>query len=87
MSQIDEKQIPEEEAKQGRTGGRVLMVLVAALVLAAVAWAIAELYGEAIDEDAEQTTSVLLPDAPVSTQRPAAYPVQGRGTSTLSAFG
>jgi len=76
MSQSDHKQIPEEKAKQGLRGNRVLIVLVAALILAAVAWAVAEIYGEAIDEEAEQTTSVLLQPS-----------FQAAGTSTFSALG
>lgn len=43
------KIVPTDKARQGRWGSQVLMVLVAALVLAAGAWAIAELYGEATD--------------------------------------
>ena len=37
------------EAKQGRRGRHVLVILVCALVLAAVAWAGVELWGEHID--------------------------------------
>lgn len=43
------KIIPEEKARQGRWGVRVLLVLVAALVLAMIAWAGAEFYGQSID--------------------------------------
>lgn len=43
------KTIQTDKARQGRWGSQVLVVLVAALALAAGAWAIAEFYGEAID--------------------------------------
>ena len=42
------KTVSTDKARQGHWGRRVLMVLVAALFLAAVAWGIAELYGIAI---------------------------------------
>lgn len=40
------KTLQTDKARQGRRGGPVLLVLIAALVLAAVAWGIAEFYGE-----------------------------------------
>jgi hypothetical protein len=43
------KTVPTEKARQGRWGTQVLVVLIAALVLAAGAWAIAEFYAEATD--------------------------------------
>ena len=52
------KTVPTDKARQGGWGTQVLVVLVAALVLAAGAWAIAEFYGEATDPQnpgAEQT--------------------------------
>jgi uncharacterized RDD family membrane protein YckC len=42
------KIVPTDKARQGHWGRRVLMVLIAALLLAGVAWAAAELYGIAI---------------------------------------
>ncbi|WP_189347266.1 MULTISPECIES: hypothetical protein [unclassified Mesorhizobium] len=42
------KIIPEEKARQGRWGVNVLKILVAGLLLAFVAWGIAEIYGEVI---------------------------------------
>lgn len=45
-----------DKARQGRRGSPVLLVLVAALVLTAVAWGIAEIFGEATDP--EGTTPV-----------------------------
>jgi hypothetical protein len=41
------KIVPEEKAKQGRSGFQVLAVLMVALVLASGAWMIAEFYGTA----------------------------------------
>jgi hypothetical protein len=43
------KIIPTEKARQGRTGKKVLLVLVAALALTAAVWFGLEFYGEAID--------------------------------------
>lgn len=43
------KIVPEERARQGRRGTQVLTVLVVALVLAMIAWFVAERYGESID--------------------------------------
>lgn len=41
--------VPADKAKQGRWGGRVLIVLVVALILAAIAWWAAEIYGVSIE--------------------------------------
>lgn len=38
-----------EEARQGKKGRPVLIVLIAALILAALAWGAAELFGDASD--------------------------------------
>ncbi len=43
------KIVPENKARQGRRGRQVLTVLIAALILAAIAWGVAEYYGETID--------------------------------------
>ena len=59
MSQPEIK-IEPVKARQGRWGGRVLMILVAALVLAMAAWWLAETYGESIDGTATQTSSLLI---------------------------
>lgn len=40
------KIIPENKARQGRWGWHGLRILVAALLLAFVAWGVAEIYGE-----------------------------------------
>jgi hypothetical protein len=41
-----EKDIRAEKARQGRWGGRVLLVLVCGLVLAGIVWFGVEMYGE-----------------------------------------
>ncbi|HEV7417404.1 hypothetical protein [Tianweitania sediminis] len=56
-----EKKVQPEKARQGKLGRPVLLVLVCALVLLAIAWFIAEQYGQAIDDStmnngAEPTT-------------------------------
>jgi hypothetical protein len=42
------KTVSTDKARQGHWGRHVLVVLVAALLLAAMAWGIAEIYGVAI---------------------------------------
>jgi hypothetical protein len=61
------KTIPTNKARQGRWGTQVLVVLLAALALAAGAWAIAEFYGEAT----EPQTPGQAEQAEPSTPRPA----------------
>ena len=46
---MTKKSISAEEARQGRSGVRVVAVLVVALALAAVVWVGLEFWGEAID--------------------------------------
>ena len=43
------KIIPENKARQGRWGWHGLRILIAALLLAFIAWGVAEIYGERID--------------------------------------
>jgi hypothetical protein len=58
------------EARQGLLGRPVLMVLIGGLLLAAVAWAGAEMFGESTDNDAatrvEQTTPATDQAAPAN---------------------
>jgi hypothetical protein len=49
------KEIREEKARQGNWGYPVLIVLVCALLLAAVAWWGAELFGEQIETEGTAT--------------------------------
>ena len=44
-----------KEARQGLLGKPILMVLIGGLFLAAVAWGVAEIYGESTDNNASQT--------------------------------
>ncbi|CAN7716745.1 hypothetical protein [Mesorhizobium caraganae] len=60
------KIIPENKARQGRWGWHGLRILIAALLLAFIAWGIAEIYGEKIDNSAPANQS-----APASQSQPA----------------
>ena len=55
------------EARQGYLGKPVLIVLVCGLLLALVAWAGAELFGESTDNDAATKTEQVTPMKPVDT--------------------
>lgn len=66
------------EARQGRAGKPVLTVLSAALILAAIAWAGAEWWGEATDPPAEQTGAADRPADPAS---PSPAPTVGTGNT------
>ena len=50
--------VPEEKARQGRWGVRVLFVLAAALFLVMIAWAGAEYYGQSIDNSTPAVDTV-----------------------------
>ncbi|MGR9180521.1 hypothetical protein ACU8OR_34070 (plasmid) [Rhizobium leguminosarum] len=54
------------DARQGRYGKPVLAVLASALVLAVIAWAAAEIWGESIDTDPKPSASAT-PD-PINAQ-------------------
>ncbi|MER9264731.1 hypothetical protein NKI63_09140 [Mesorhizobium sp. M0410] len=43
------KTIPENKARQGRQGRHVLRILIAALLMAFIAWGVAEIYGWMIE--------------------------------------
>ncbi|MGX5845774.1 hypothetical protein ACWGTO_01715 [Mesorhizobium sp. PL10] len=60
------KIIPENKARQGRWGWHGLRILIAALLLAFIAWGIAEIYGEKINNSAPTNQS-----APASQDQPA----------------
>lgn len=64
------RQIETDRARQGRWGSQVLMILVCGLLLAAVAWFVAENYGQAIETPATQD-STSAPDTTGSTLPPA----------------
>jgi len=67
------------DARQGKTGKPVLIVLCAGLCLAAVAWVGAEFWGEATDAPAEQTAT---PPAGDNTPKSAASPSEPTTTPT-----
>ncbi|SEH87384.1 hypothetical protein SAMN05216228_1010180 [Rhizobium tibeticum] len=54
------------DARQGRYGAPVFLVLASSLVLAMIAWGAAEFWGESIDKDS-QTTASTTPD-PINAQ-------------------
>lgn len=64
------QKIDAEKAKQGRSGRRVLVILIAALVLAFMAWGIADLYFFRIAPDEREfpaehgQSSTLRPTTP-----------------------
>ncbi|UDL88024.1 hypothetical protein LGH82_23075 [Mesorhizobium sp. PAMC28654] len=52
------KIIPEDKARQGRWGWHGFRILIAALLLAFIAWGAAEIYGEVIKSPATQQNSI-----------------------------
>lgn len=52
------KIIPQDKARQGRWGRHGLRILIAALLLAFVAWGIAEIYGQLIKTDTTEQVHV-----------------------------
>lgn len=56
------KELPEKKARQGRLGLPVLIVLVAGLILAAVAWWGAEIYGVFIETEQTMDPESVEPD-------------------------
>ena len=68
------------QSRQGFLGRPVLMVLVCGLVLAAIAWAGAEMYGESTDNDAATKVEEKLPapnsDAVSKQEAPGNLPAQ-----------
>lgn len=71
------------EARQGRSGRPVLIVLICGLVLAAVAWGAAEWWGEATDAPAENTaTPPAGSNVPSQTQTPSNSAAPGTGGNT-----
>lgn len=65
-------------ARQGRAGVPVLAVLVAALVLALVAWGGAEWWGEATDPPGEKTGTA---QSSTASSTPTAAPTAGSGNT------
>ena len=69
--------LPPDDARQGRGGRTLLIILICAFVLAAVVWWGVEWYGETIDADqkVELQKSTDAPETPTGTvtsgQKPA----------------
>ena len=57
-----DKELPEKKARQGGLGLPVLLVLIGGLILAAVAWWGAEIYGVLIETDQTMDTDSVDPD-------------------------
>lgn len=83
-----EEQIPPVKAKQGRTGYRILIVLIAALVLAFVVWIPVEIWGQreasevAPQQPGQQLQSQQPAPAPAPTlQNGKAIPTETQNTS------
>ena len=63
------------DARQGRTGRPVLIVLIAGLTLALLAWIGAEIWGETTDAPAAQTATPPAGDNnPTATESPSVEP-------------
>ena len=57
---IVEKRIEPEKARQGRRGWQVLMILIASLLLAMIAWYVVEAYHSVAEEPAS-AASISVP--------------------------
>lgn len=64
------RQIDTNKARQGRWGTQVLTILIAGLLLASVAWFVAENYGEAIETPATQEGSGGTTESGAGTATP-----------------
>ncbi|KQV34302.1 MULTISPECIES: hypothetical protein [unclassified Rhizobium] len=73
--------VTTSEARQGRLGKPVLVVLVCGLLLALIAWAGAELFGESVDRNvgtnSETQTPSMAPADGTSTNQPTTTPPAG----------
>lgn len=49
------KIVPEEKAKQGRSGYRILTILIASLLLLSIGWYAVEQYGDVIEAPQTRT--------------------------------
>ncbi|MDQ0320458.1 hypothetical protein QO002_002596 [Pararhizobium capsulatum DSM 1112] len=70
VSSVDEDRTVKattNEARQGGLGKPVFIVLICGLLLAIVAWAGAELFGESTDNDASTRTQQTTPMTPAET--------------------
>jgi hypothetical protein len=69
-----EKKIPATEARQGRQGAQILMVLVVGLVLAGAVWLGLEFYGESIDRGSAEQPGATDQVDPATTQPNTSQP-------------
>jgi len=73
------KDVTASEARQGRRGVPVLMVLIGGLVFAALVWAIVEFYGESIRNEAQEVeTGGQAPVEQSAPDDPATLPPAGQ---------
>ncbi len=81
MDRKDDPNVVENatDARQGRTGMPVLIVLAAGLILAMVAWGWAEWWGEATDPPGEQQNTAVPQSGP--EQAPSQAPAAGSGNT------
>jgi hypothetical protein len=70
--------IPDNKARQGGWGRHGFMILIAALLLTAIAWGIAELYGEQA-----KTPATEQGGSPASTDAMSGDPVESK-TDTMN---
>ncbi|MBS9722522.1 hypothetical protein JYU29_17645 [Tianweitania sp. BSSL-BM11] len=54
---VVDKDVSPDKARQGKLGQPVLIVLICALVLAAVAWFGAEMFGQSIDPEPDNAVA------------------------------
>ena len=91
ISPSAETKVSATDARQGRPGFPVLKVLVAGIVLAFIAWGVAEIWGQASEPPAEQAATPPAGDTTPAPQEaepsadPAAPPVSGPATGETPA--
>ncbi|MFB2553542.1 hypothetical protein [Ensifer soli] len=80
--EAERNEFSAKEARQGRPGIPVLRILIASLVLVAIAWAGAAMWGESIDNDPATQVQQVAP--PADTTTPGNATVEGTvpGTTT-----
>jgi hypothetical protein len=65
-----EKTVPTKKARQGPLGRPVLLVLLGGLVLALIAWAGVEMWGEHIDRPAAEEPGGITTTPPATDPQP-----------------
>ncbi|MDX8445577.1 MULTISPECIES: hypothetical protein [Mesorhizobium] len=69
------KIVPEDKVRQGHWGWHALRILIAGLLLAFIAWAAVEIYGEMIKSPT--TSEQTVPQAPATGPATGQKPTQG----------